>query len=393
MSFDLRGFRRLAAVLLGLAVPALAGAQIPLGSQFKVNPDPTPDLMSPRVAVNASGDFVALWYGFGDSNGGILHARRYHADGRPATGEIRVADQIISDNDNIEVAIQDDGSFLVVFSVSGALKVRRFAPDGTLLLDEQVATDTPFVPEASIAARGDGRFVVAWSLFSGEVSARVLSPDGAPLGPVVTADTTTGVKFGPRAAMGPGGDFVLVWRTFLGGDPSTDHLLGTIQAQRYGPGSRPRGERILVSDRFGGSVHVAKAGDGSFLVIWTESLGTTGRQGIFGQRLSAAGAPLGAPMPLASSFTFGYAALAMAPDGRFVLVWDAYLRGPDRSPDIVAQVFSADGVPPRPAFRVTEATTFLVSPYPQVAIDDRGRFVVVWDRGDLFGRRFQARRP
>ena len=64
---DLRGFRRLAAVLLGLAVPALAGAQIPLGTQLKLNPDQTPDLMGPRVAVNASGDFVALWYGFGDS--------------------------------------------------------------------------------------------------------------------------------------------------------------------------------------------------------------------------------------------------------------------------------------------------------------------------------------
>lgn len=384
--------RRLAAVLLGLAVPALAGAQISLGPQFKINPAPTPDLMSPRVAVNASGDFVALWYGFGGSTGGILHARRYHADGTPATGEIQVADQILSDNDNLEVAIQEDGSFLAVFSVSGALKVRRFAPDGTLLLDEQVATDSPYVPEASIAVRGDGRFVVAWSLFNGEVSARVLSPEGDPLGPVVTADTSPGVKFGPRAAMGPGGDFVLVWRTFLGGD-SSDHLLGTIQAQRYGPGSRPRGEKILVIDHFGGSLHVAKAGDGSFLVIWVESLDTNGRQGIYGRRYSAAGAPLGDPMSLAPSFTVGSADLAMAPDGRFVLAWDAYLRGPSRSPDIVAQVFSADGVPPRPAFHVSEPTVFLVLPQPRVAIDGKGRLVVVWDRGDLFGRQFQARRP
>jgi hypothetical protein len=379
-------------ILLLLAVPALARAQIPLGPPFKINPDPTPALMSPRVAANASGDFVALWYGFGDSNGGILHARRYHADGTPATGEIRVADQVLTDNENLEVAIQEDGSFLVVFSVSGALKVRRFATDGTLLLDEQVATDSPYVSEASIAVRGDGRFVVAWSLFSGEVSARVFSPDGDPLGPVVTADTAPGLRYDPRVAMGPGGDFVVVWQTFLGSDPSTGHLLGNIQAQRYGPGSRPRGERILVSDRFGRNVHVAKDGSGSLLVIWTESPGPNGRHGIFGQRLSAAGSPLGGPMPLVPSFTIGYADLAMVPDGRFVLVWDAFPRGPDRNPDVVAQVFPADGVPPRPAFRVSETIPRVLS-YPRVAIDDRGRFVAVWDSVDLFGRRFQARRP
>ena len=99
--------------------------------------------MSPRVAINASGEFVVLWYGFGDSSGGILHARRFRPDGSPATDDIRVADQIVSTNENLGLAIQDDGSFLAVFSVSGALKVRRFAPDGTLLLDEQVVRRLP----------------------------------------------------------------------------------------------------------------------------------------------------------------------------------------------------------------------------------------------------------
>jgi hypothetical protein len=379
--------RSLLIALSFLAAASALRAQIPLGPQFKVNPGPLSDLLSPRVAVNAGGDFVVLWYG--SSGPGSLHARRYHADGTPATDQIQVAGQILNSNENVEVAIQDDGSFLAIFSVRGALKLRRFSPDGALLLDEQVATDSPYVPEASISARSDGRFVVAWSLFSGEVSARVFGPEGAPLGPVVTADSSSGLKFGPRAAMGPRGEFVLVWRTSLGSDPSS-HLLANIQAQRYGPGSRPRGERILVSERYGGSVHVAKDGDGNFLVIWAESPGPSGRNGIFGRRFSAAGDPLGAPMLLAPSFTVGYAALAMSLDGRFVLVWDAFLRSPDQSPDILAQVFAADGVPPRPPFRVPEATPRIVS-YPRVAIDDRGRFVVVWDSGDLFARRFKAR--
>ena len=386
--------RRTLCLLLLLALPSLLAAQLPLGPQFRVNHNSTPDLMSPRVAINARGDFVVLWYGFGDSRGGILHARRFMPDGRPATDDIRVADQIVSSNENVEVAIQDDGSFLAVFSVSGALKVRRFAPDGTLLLDEQVAGDSPYVPHASISARSDGRFVVAWSLFSGEVSARVFSPEGAPLGPVITADATSQPKIGPWVAMGPLGEFIVVWQTFLGGDPSSGRLLGSLQAQRYGPGSRPRGEKILVSDHFVGGIHVAKDGAGNFLVIWNEvpDAGGGGPHGIYGRRFSAAGAPLGAVLPLVPFFTTGYRGLAMAPDGSFVIAWDS--PGKDGfDQNVFAQVFPASGVPSRPAFPVPQKVSG-IQRYPWVAINGAGRFVVVWaDRGDLSGRLFKARRP
>ncbi len=385
--------QRLLFVLLLFCGSAALRAQLPLGPQFRINHNPTPDLMSPRVATNASGDFVVLWYGFGDSRGGILHARRFRPDGEPATDDIRVADQIISTNENVEMAIQDDGSFLAVFSVSGALKVRRFAPDGTLLLDEQVAGGSPYVPQASISARSDGRFVVAWSLFSGEVSARVFNPEGVPLGPVVTADTTSGLKFGPRVAMGPQGEFVVVWLTFAGTDPSSGRPLGSFQAQRYGPGSRPRGEKIPVSDHYGGSVHVAKDGAGNFLVIWSEvpNAGGGGPHGIYGRRFSAAGAPLSAALPLVTSFTTGYTALAVAPDGSFVIAWDSPGQG-GFDQNVFAQVFPASGVPLRPAFSVPESVGG-IQRYPWVAINGEGRFVVVWaDRGDLSGRRFKARR-
>lgn len=374
------------ALLLLLAAAAAARAQLPLGPQFQVNPVPTPDLMSPRVAINAGGEFITLWYGFGGSSGGILHARRYFADGTPATGELQVADQIVSTNENLDVAIQDDGSFLVLFSVAGALKVRRFGPDGTLLLDELVASGSPYVPEASLSSGSGGRFVVAWSLFGGEVFARVFSPDGAPLGPVVLVDTTSEAKFGPRVAMGGQGDFVVVWQPFLGGDPS-GRLLANIQARRYGPGSRLRGETILVSDHYGASIRVAKDGAGNFLVMWAELPSVNGLHGIYGRRFSAGGVPLSAAMPLVSSLTTGYETLAMAPDGTFVLAWGGLFHGMD----VFAQVFAADGVPPRPAFLAPQIAIG-TQRAPAVAINGMGRFVVVWDHGDLFARRFKARR-
>ena len=61
-------------------------------------------------------------------------------------------------------------------------------------------------------------------------------------------------------------------------------------------------------------------------------------------------------------------------------------------PRLAAQVFTAAGVAPRPAFVVADppAETNLI---PRVAIDGAGRFIVVWQHVDIFGRRFKARRP
>ena len=373
--------------LLLLAVAAPLGAQLPLGRQFQVNPVPASNLMSPRVAVNAGGEFVVLWYGFGDSTGGILHARRFGADGAPLTGDLRVADHVVSTNENIEVALQEDGSFLVLFSVPGALKLRRFAPDGTLLRDARVVVGSPYVPGASLSSGSDGRFVVAWRRFGEVISARVYGPDATPLGPVITVEATSQPKYGPLVAMGAKGEFVVVWQRLLGSDPASGRLLARIEARRYGPGSRPRGEKVLVSDHFGGGIHVAKDAAGSFLVTWIELPTISGVHGIYGRRFSSAGTPLDVAMPLVPAFTAGDTHLAMGADGSFVLVWEDF-----PGVGLAARVFASDGSAPQPAFRVSESTigSQLV---PRVAIDGKGRFVVVWQSGDIFGREFRTLRP
>ena len=149
-----------------------------------------------------------------------------------------------------------------------------------------------------------------------------------------------------------------------------------------------------MSDHFVGGIHVAKDGAGNFLVIWSEvpDAGGGGPHGIYGRRFSAAGAPLGAVLPLVPSSTTGYRALAMAPDGSFVIAWDS--PGQDGfDQNVFAQVFPASGVPLRPAFLASQKVSG-IQRYPWVAINGQGRFVVVWeDRGDLAGRLFKARRP
>jgi len=374
-------------VLLLFLLPSLLAAQLPLGPQFQVSVHRQLSATSPQVAINASGSFVALWYGPGDLTGGVLRARRFEADGEPATGEIGIAGQVQNTGENLAVALQDDGSFLVLFSSPIALKLLRFGPDGTLLLDEQVASGSPSVPTASLSRGPDGRFVVGWSLFDGTVSARVFSPDGLPLGPTIAvAKVSDGdYGFGPWVAMGSGGEFVVAWSTVASRADPSGTVPGSIQARRYGAGSHPRGAEILVSDHFSARVHVGKNSAGSFLVTWVD-VPTSTSVVLYGRRFSAAGIPFSAAIPLIPHFTLENSAVAMAPDGSLVVAWDGY--------SVFGQVFAPDGVPPRPIFLVPQLATGNQAD-PQVAINGMGRFVVVWqdDNTRISGRRFKARRP
>src|ERR1700709_2518706 len=72
-------------VLLLFLLPSLLAAQLPLGPQFQVSVHRQLSATSPQVAINASGSFVALWYGPGDLTGGVLRARRFEAAGEPPT--------------------------------------------------------------------------------------------------------------------------------------------------------------------------------------------------------------------------------------------------------------------------------------------------------------------
>jgi hypothetical protein len=87
-------------------------------------------------------------------------------------------------------------------------------------------------------------------------------------------------------------------------------------------------------------------------------------------------------------------AAAVAPDGRFVVVWNSMQ--PGSLYDVLAQRYDAAGAPLGSEFRVNTYTTG-VQALPAVAADPRGGFVVAWQSAgqtatgfDVFARRFDA---
>lgn len=140
---------------------------------------------------------------------------------------------------------------------------------------------------------------------------------------------------------------------------------------------------------------VAMDAEENFVVVW-ESPGQDGdNKGIFGRRFDRVGTPLG-PEFQVNTYTTGYQAypkVAMRSTGDFVVVWEGPRTGsPARG--VFARIFDDSGSPAGPEFPVSASTTrqHLAS----VAVDESGRFVVVWAEGagggptNARGRRFDA---
>jgi hypothetical protein len=395
--------RRTLCLLLLLTLPSLLAAQKPLGNEFQVNDPAEVFAAQPHLAANASGEFVVTWIGqaSGDSFP-TLYARRFAADGRPATGAIRVSSGHVFASylagARTGVAIQADGSFAVVFTkdpgrgFGPVLRLRWYRPDGAPDA-ETVVTREP-VNVLSVAARGDGGMVLAWvnpnpsNLWVGS-----FGPDHAPEGPAVRVQQYAS---SPAVAASPNGDFVVAWQGF---DSSSQSLF--IGARSFASDGSSRGEiRVanpVYADASVGTASVVYAGmdgDGNFLIAWAENSAQQ-NDPTFARRYRPDGTPLGGAIRLdlgGKGFLPG--SLAMGGRGNFVLTW-AQPGSQGGGDAIFARRFAADGSPLGPVLQVNPAAPGGRSS-DQVAIGADGGFVVAWDsteegRDQIFARRFQRR--
>jgi hypothetical protein len=210
----------------------------------------------------------------------------------------------------------------------------------------------------------------------------VARAQGDPLGPEFRVNTfTNGKQYRPAVtADGSNGTFVVVWESFLQ-DGSGWGVFG----QRYLPSGVPSGGEFRVNtyttdDQRGPSVAVDFAGN--FVVVWTSDLQDGSSNGVFGQRYSATGAALG-PEFRVNTFTpsgqVGPAAAWLATG--FVVVW-ASLGQDGANLGVFGQRYTETGDPVGPEFQVNTYTKY-DQLSPRVAAIPTGEFVVVWtSQGD-----------
>jgi hypothetical protein len=255
---------------------------------------------------------------------------------------------------------------------------------------------------ADIAALGSSGYVVVWESQdqdgNGEgVYARLLDSNGVPAGTEFRVNSTTaGSQDTADVAATSSGDFVVVWESF-GQDGNSDGVFG----QRLSSTGTPIGTEFPVNSTTASSQddpEVACDGAGNFAVVWESGGGQDGSStGIFGQRFSSTGAPIGTEFQ-ANTTTIGSQsdpAIDMQSSGNFVVIWSS-TTGDGDGTGMFGQRFSAAAAKVGTEFHINTYTTGSQDE-ADVAMHSDGSFVALWestgqdgDADGVYGQRYAS---
>jgi hypothetical protein len=180
---------------------------------------------------------------------------------------------------------------------------------------------------------------------------------------------------------------VVVWQSQ--GSAGTDSSASSVQARRFRADGTPRGPSFQVNTLTSGEQYqpaVAVAPDGRFVVVWSSDVSSgsdaDGRS-VQARRFGADGAPLGAEFQVNVSTPFNQDYPAVAADGGgFVIAWQSEVSaGTDTDGQSVQlRRYSAAGAPLGPELQVN-SFTLENQMLPKVARAATGELVVAWSSG------------
>lgn len=291
-----------------------------------------------------------------------------------------------------------NGIFIQRYDASGN-------PSGSLVrIDPCETCYSESLIQPTVAIDPVGRYIVTWRKETyGSIFARFYDEQGK-----LTKETELlkqsdlgGTSKKQELRMDANGNFVVVYDLGIGIDPQYD-----IFARRFNAEGGPLGEVIKVSVNTASDTNptLEVSGDGAFAVAWQRAR-TTGcadsqysKPGqcddILLRRFDNQGAPLGNESKVADGKNNldQTPSIAMDNQGNFVVAWDRYrdlCENMLQCDDILAQRYSAAGAKLGGAIAVI-ANTNQNDTEPQAAMDGNGKFVVMWNRGDVLFRAYDA---
>lgn len=222
----------------------------PLGGEIALNSFTTGDQEAPAVAVDAAGNFIAVWQSFGssgsDSSFASVQGRIYDSSGVPSAGpEFQLNSYGYDNQVRPAIAADDAGSFVVVWQSDGSYGTDHEATSIQAtymdlqgpLGDEFQVNDNVTQSQAAPAVAGSGAlaFVTAWegpppggSTLDLEIATKRF--DGGPGAEFQVNSYTPSDQRAAAIAMTALGDFVVVWESYgpNAGDPSSSGILARL---------------------------------------------------------------------------------------------------------------------------------------------------------------------
>jgi hypothetical protein len=329
-----------------------------VGGEFRVNSYTTSQQYGGAVAADAEGGFVVVWHSTQDGDAFGIFGQRFDAAGLAEGPEFRVNTYTTGGQGAPDVAVGPTGAFVVVWRGAGTgdphgVFARRFDAGGAALGGEfrvnEWTTSTQSYP--SVAADGDGRFVVVWdSIRPGTqaVMARRYDAFGAAEGSefqVNTQAVNDSAEYRPVVSRNAAGEFVVVWRTVFYQN-ATFHR--DVSGQRFDASGAPSGSEFRLNTFTTGDQGrpaVATAPAGNFVATWTSPFQDGSGDGVFGRHFQQPALTPGAEFQVSAyaTSTQGYSAIAMQPNGDFMVVWTSFGRDGD-STGVFGQRFAIDHI-------------------------------------------------
>lgn len=369
-----------------------AGAKI--GSEELVNQTIGGMQHDPSVGMAADGSFVVTWSGPSAADGSGVYARRFNADGTAASEETLVNTTTTGRQTEPSISVNASGVYVITWTSRDPatddrdIFAQRFNAAGEAQGNEfRVNTTTAGLQqESSVAMQDDGTFMAVWSSLGQDgddwsVIAQRFDATGTAVGDEIVVNTTTTDQQRHAQIAGAGDRYVVTWQSGV-----YDGSGWEVMAQEFdSSGTRVGTEQTINSDPSGdNSGHqqhpaVALDADGNGMIVWS-GFGLADRKGVYARNLED-----GDTDPGEDNLTPDLAPIEdrlLAPDGELVVVVTAtdpnagdtltFQLDPDNSPE-GATITRNDDDPRSATIRWTPTGTEMASSFTfRVLVTDDG---------------------
>ncbi len=384
------------------------------GSEFRINSYSYDSQQEPQVAATPDGGFIVVWTSNAqDGSEWGVYGQRYDSAVHAVGSEFRINHTIPGDQSTPAIAVQPDGSGVIVTfeavdgSGYGVSDIRLPLPDVSTPqaiqragLEQQVnvytTSEQGYIDGQSVSRLSDGSYVVVWQSYQQDgsswgVYARHFDADGDPIAwndasaEMRVNVTTANDQSAARIAGLPDGGFVVVWHGY---DSSTGRY--EIYARHFtadgvevplkdASGTPVSGDfRISDSAGYDQFPSIAVGADGGFTIAFTSDRDGSGNS-IQTHHFDATGQLTSGSDILVNQnidSTQDGAEVAALAGGGYVTVWHS--NGHDGSSwGVYGRMMDATGTPVGPEFLINTNTDSDQS-QPDVAALTGGGFVVVW---------------
>ena len=232
----------------------------------------------PQVAIDSHGDAVAVWE--------IEKSDKWYvqASQMPAGGTWQTPVQLAETNYPLgrpQVAIDSQGDAIAAWTTSNGshdlIDAAELPAGGSWQAPAQISGSSEDAVQPQVAMNGDGDAVIAWTMWTGSTDAIEAAelPAGGTWQTPAQISNAGSEDSGPQVAIDEHGDVVAVWEHNNGGQEvvegaqmptggswqSTASQLSESGQSAYNPelASNPRGDAVVVWERYNGSDQIAQA--------------------------------------------------------------------------------------------------------------------------------------